>query len=81
MKKIYFLLTMAALLVACGTSEKQVTMIETDVPVRPAGQSDVLQLTAPPMETVRVGFIGLGMRGPGAVERFAQIDGTDELFV
>lgn len=51
-------------------------MIETKVPERPAGQSDVLQLTAPPMDTVRVGFIGLGMRGPGAVERFAQIEGT-----
>lgn len=51
-------------------------MIETEVPERPAGQNDVLQLTAPPIDTVRVGFIGLGMRGPGAVERFAQIEGT-----
>ncbi len=52
-------------------------MIKTKVPKRPAGQQDVLQLTAPPMETVRVGFIGLGMRGPDAVERFSQIEGTD----
>ncbi len=52
-------------------------MIETAVPERPAGQRDALQLTAPPMKTVRVGFIGLGMRGPGAVERFSQIEGTD----
>lgn len=77
MKRFFFLLTMAWLLVSCGTGGQQMKMIETKVPERPAGQSDVLQLTAPPMETVRVGFIGLGMRGPGAVERFAQIEGTD----
>ena len=29
------------------------------------------------MEVVRVGFIGLGMRGPGAVERFTHIEGTE----
>ena len=29
------------------------------------------------METVRVGFIGLGMRGPGAVERFTWLDGVE----
>ena len=28
------------------------------------------------MEVVRVGFVGLGMRGPGAVERFTYIPGT-----
>ncbi len=77
MRRFFSLLAMALLLVACSTGEKQVKMLETPVPARPAGQTDVLQLTAPPMETVRVGFIGLGMRGPGAVERFAQIDGTD----
>ena len=27
------------------------------------------------MDTVRVGFIGLGMRGPGAVVRFTHIPG------
>ena len=33
-------------------------------------------LTAPKLDTVRVGFIGLGMRGPSAVERFTHIPGT-----
>lgn len=28
-----------------------------------AGQQDMLQFAADPMDTVRVGFIGLGMRG------------------
>ncbi|MBK7099039.1 MAG: Gfo/Idh/MocA family oxidoreductase [Sphingobacteriales bacterium] len=50
--------------------------IKTVVPKRPSGQKDVLQLTAPQMETVRVGFIGLGMRGPSAVERWIFIPGT-----
>ena len=52
------------------------TPIKVETPERPAGQEDVIQLTAPKLDTVRVGFIGLGMRGPGAVERFAHIPGT-----
>lgn len=50
--------------------------IVINTPMRPAGQTDVLQLTAPKLETVRVGFVGLGMRGPGAVERFCNIPGV-----
>lgn len=50
--------------------------IQTEVPQRPAGQTDVVGLTAERLDTVRVGFIGLGMRGPGAVERFTYIPGT-----
>ena len=76
-KRVIFLLTAVWMLLLTGCNDQQVRMIETEVPERPAGQEDVLQLTAPPMATVRVGFIGLGMRGPGAVERFAQIEGTD----
>ncbi|WP_239056713.1 MULTISPECIES: Gfo/Idh/MocA family oxidoreductase [unclassified Parabacteroides] len=52
-------------------------MIKTPVPVRPAGQTDVLKLKTDPIPTVRVAFIGLGMRGPGAVYRMAQIDGVE----
>ena len=50
--------------------------IVVDVPERPAGQRHVLGLTAPKMEKVRVAFVGLGMRGPGAVERFTHIPGV-----
>jgi predicted dehydrogenase len=32
---------------------------------------------APHLDKVRIGFIGLGMRGPGAVERMAQIEGVE----
>lgn len=50
--------------------------IEVETPLRPAGQKDVLQLVTPKLETVRIGIIGLGMRGPGAVERFVNIPGA-----
>ncbi len=32
---------------------------------------------APPIDTVRVGFIGLGMRGPGALKRMMNIQGVE----
>jgi predicted dehydrogenase len=32
---------------------------------------------APKIDIVRIGFIGLGMRGPGAVERIANIEGVE----
>jgi hypothetical protein len=32
---------------------------------------------APKLETVRIGFVGLGNRGPGAVERMSHIEGIE----
>lgn len=49
--------------------------IVTEVPQREAGQQDVLNLVTPKLKTVRVAFVGLGMRGPGAVERWTHIPG------
>ena len=46
-------------------------------PVRPEGQQHAVGLTAPKMKTVRVAFVGLGMRGPGAVSRFTHIPGVE----
>lgn len=66
---------LAAVFTAC-TCDKSLSVIETAVPVRPAGQTDVIGLVADPIDTVRVGFIGLGMRGPGAVYRFTHIPGV-----
>ena len=54
--------------------EKGTIVVET--PERPAGQQTAIGLTVPKMEVVRVGFVGLGMRGPGAVSRFTYIPGT-----
>ncbi len=61
----------------CGTKSSSPEVIKTDIPERPAGQTDVLGLRHDPIPTVRVGFIGLGMRGKGAVNRFMAIDGVD----
>ena len=77
MKKIFSITVLATLLFAgccndCGKSR----VIKTAVPERPAGQADMVAYAAPAIDTVRVGFIGLGMRGPGAVERFIHIPGT-----
>mgnify|MGYP000808708913 FL=1 len=52
-------------------------VIVFDTPAREPGQQSVLGLKTAPMETVRVGFIGLGMRGPGAVQRFTHLDGVE----
>lgn len=51
-------------------------VIILDEPERAPGQSSVLELRTAPMDVVRVGFVGLGMRGPGAVERFTYIEGV-----
>ena len=79
-RPIFTTLLAGFLIAGCTSSAEQKSQvfepIRTEVPARPAGQQDVLQLTAPKLETVRVGFVGLGMRGPGAVERFTHIPGT-----
>ncbi len=84
MKKLFQLLMLTVLFTGCTitTGESNKTKIEyeplaTEVPTRPADQKDVLALTTPKIETVRVGFIGLGMRGPGAVRRFTHIPGVE----
>ena len=51
--------------------------IEIETPARPAGQKDVLGLRVPAIKTVRIGLVGLGMRGPGAVENFCVIPGVE----
>ena len=55
--------------------DKGTIVVET--PERPAGQEHVLNLAVAPIKTVRVAFVGLGMRGPWAVMRFAHIPGVE----
>ena len=52
-------------------------MIVFDEPARVAGQESMLGFAADPIPVVRVGFVGLGMRGPGAVSRFTHIEGVE----
>jgi len=59
------------------TKNKNSYVIKTTVPTRPAGQQHAVGLTTPKLEKVRIGFIGLGMRGPGAVERLINIPGVE----
>ena len=78
MKKLLTITVIGLILLVCQTActsqkNNNTTSIQTEIPVRPTGQEDVILLTAPPIDTVRVGFIGLGMRGPGAVERWTHI--------
>ncbi|MDD3737852.1 MAG: Gfo/Idh/MocA family oxidoreductase [Lentimicrobiaceae bacterium] len=51
--------------------------IELPVPDRPEGVTDVLGLACEPIPLVRVGIIGLGMRGYMAVDRFRYIEGAE----
>ena len=74
-RKIFGALICAALIALVGCSS--VGPIEVKVPKRPAGQEHVLGLTAPKLEVVHVGIIGLGMRGDGAVERLINIPGVE----
>lgn len=60
--------------VSCQTASK---VIETKVPKRPQGQTHVVGLTAPKLDTVRIGIVGLGMRGISAVERFVHIPNVE----
>lgn len=76
MKRIFFLMILATMFACVDNTSKQCgnsRVIQTEVPARPNGQTDVLNLTTPKLDTVRVGFIGLGMRGPGAVYRFTHM--------
>ena len=82
MKKLLILLAaLGGILLFSGCESKVWKTVDGvivfDTPAREPGQKSVLGLKTAPMETVRVGFIGLGMRGPGAVERFTHLDGVE----
>ncbi|MBR2856400.1 MAG: Gfo/Idh/MocA family oxidoreductase [Bacteroidales bacterium] len=48
-----------------------------NTPDRPADQISMIGFTTEPIDTVKVGVIGLGMRGYSAVERFTYIEGVE----
>ncbi len=74
--KSFLAASLLILAAACTSNKATVGPIKVNTPARPAGQENVIGLTVPPMETVRVGFVGLGMRGSGAVPRFTYIPGV-----
>jgi predicted dehydrogenase len=73
--RIFKLLLICFLFLEWGNLSAQ--MIKTPAPARAKGQTDVLRLATAPMPTVRVAFIGLGMRGPGHVESLINIPGVE----
>lgn len=70
-----FAILSLALAVSCATSKEE-GPIKVETPARPAGQENVLGLTVPAMDTVRVGFVGIGMRGSDAVARYTYVPGV-----
>ncbi len=68
------LVLVACLALAAGCCEKKAQAL---APARAEGQTDMLGFAADPIPVVRVGFIGVGMRGKGAVERFLAIEGVE----
>ena len=44
---------------------------------RAGQQFNMCGYAAPKLETVRIGFIGLGNRGPGAVGRMSHVEGVE----
>ena len=87
MKKILFiaLASLAAALSVsscCNCCDEYGYVIKDGVaiyntPARPADQQSMIGFAVEPIEKVRVGFIGLGDRGDGAVNRFTYIDGAE----
>ncbi|MCI6328234.1 MAG: Gfo/Idh/MocA family oxidoreductase [Bacteroidales bacterium] len=79
-RKSFLFFACAVLLSACCSSGDGYRIkdgvIVFDEPAPANGQEDMLLFAADPIDTVRTGFIGLGMRGPDAVRRFTYIDGA-----
>ena len=73
-KHLMLLLFMAMAFTSCRTAYQ---LISIEEPPRPKGQTHVVGLVAPKIDTVRIGIIGLGMRGISAVERFIHIPGVE----
>ena len=73
MRKLLLIIASIAVLAGCTGG----SAIKVETPSRPAGQEDVVGLATEPIETVRIGIIGIGMRGMGAVYRFNHIPGAE----
>lgn len=84
MKHIFSFITSIAIIASCATPAIESSIphkitngrVVLEVPDREPGQESALLLTCAPLDTVRTGFIGIGMRGKDAVKRFTYIGGT-----
>ncbi len=60
-----------------GSSELPLAAIKEAALKSHPQQFNMCGFAAPKLDKVRIGFIGLGNRGPGAVERMSNIDGVE----
>lgn len=75
MKKIFFLIILVLLLILSGIDAQENTgEIRLNNPPRPEDQENVLGLRCEPLDSVRIGIIGVGSRGTEAVKRFRFLD-------
>ena len=80
MKKLLALAAVAALVLSCAKKADEYGYVIKDnqivynTPARPADQQSMLGFAAEPIEHVRIGLVGLGDRGTGAVRRLPYVD-------
>lgn len=74
MSALAVLAAAAMLAVSCNSGKPQA--IKTEIPARPVGQEDVLGLRLDPIDTVKIGFVGLGGRGSYALYRYLSVPWT-----
>ncbi len=77
MRRILVLAALAAAVCACSTGygyRIRDHKIVYDTPPRPAGQQSMLGFACDPIDTVRIGVIGLGDRGQEVPKRMAHIE-------
>jgi len=65
-----------SLLSSCG-SEERLAQIKASANRKPNMRFNMSGYAAPPLDTVRIGIVGIGDRGSGAVERMTYIEGVE----
>ncbi len=60
---------------ACTTSQKEKASQQADI--KRSQRFNMCGYAAPKTDKIRIGFVGLGSRGPGAVERMSYIEGVE----
>lgn len=76
MKRFFYIATaflVVAFLLSCNNNQH---LFKFPEPPREPGVKDVLELRCEPLDTVRIAFIGLGMRGSEAVRRYTFLEGV-----
>lgn len=74
----FYLLSIIILSVSCvSMKQNELKMIELKEPKRPAGQKSVLQLSADPIPTVRIGLLEWVTVGGAALRRYIHMEGVE----